>query len=569
MDESKNKITMAQFKSIINMYSPCMDDFLYVYNVNEDYYFISPSSLDRFMIPANRFHHVMENLKSFVFPEDYPLLMEELKQVAKGEKNVHNLQYRWLDKNGKAVWIDCRGIVLYDEEGKPEFLIGCINEIGKKPKADNVSGLLGETSLHYEIGQNNHKRMKGFLLRVGIDNFKEINENNSMDYGDMILRRTAECIASVILPGQKLYRIVSDEFVVLDTTGRTVEAAMQIYQRIRWKISLFIEENCYEVFYTVSGGIVDFDDIKHQTYYNLMMLSEYALNEAKSNGKNRCHVYALKDYQAFLRRKELIQIVRQSVLNDFKGFEAYYQPIVNIKENRLYSAETLLRFYTDEIGMVSPVELIPLLEESGLIIPVGKWIIHQAMEHCSRVQKDIPDFKVSVNLSYIQVLKSNVLEEILAAEKQYKLKPESIIIELTESGFLEENTNLANFCDGLKEYGIPLALDDFGTGYSNFHYLCNLNPQVIKIDRSFTLKALNNDHEYVLLRHMVEMVHSIGLRICIEGIETATELNKISQINPDLIQGYYFGKPCPAQKFMDTIVEQWKNEDRREEKKTS
>ena len=116
---------------------------------------------------------------------------------------------------------------------------------------------------------------------------------------------------------------------------------------------------------------------------------------------------------------------------------------------------------------------------------------------------------------------------------------------------------------------MPLALDDFGTGYSNFHYLCSLNPEVIKIDRSFTLKALNNDHEYVLLRHMVDMVHSIGLRICIEGIETASELNRIRQINPDLIQGYYFGKPCPPQRFIDTIVTEWRNQDGQEEKMTS
>lgn len=561
MHERIKSVSMDQFKNVINIFTPCMDDFLYVYNVPKDYYYISPNSMDRFMIPAYRFHHVLENMKSFVFPEDYPLLIEDLKQLADGKKDFHNLQYRWMDKNGKAVWVNCRGRLLMDEEGKPEFLVGCINEIGKKPQADNASGLLGETSLHHEIGRHNHKRMKGFLLRMGIDNFKEINENNSMDYGDMILRKTAECIASVLLPGQKLYKIMSDEFVVLDTTGRTVEEAMQIYQKIRWKISLFIEENCYEVFYTISGGVVNFDDIKHQTYYNLMMLSEYAMNEAKSNGKNRCHLYALKDYQAFLRKKDLIQIVRQSVLNDFVGFETYFQPIVDIRDNCLYSAETLLRFHPEELGMVSPVELIPLLEESGLIIPVGKWVIRQAMQHCRRVQEEIPNFKVSVNLSYIQVLKSNVLEEILAGLKEYQLDPKSIIIELTESGFLEDNSNLNSFCEGLKAYGIQLALDDFGTGYSNFHYLCNLSPEIIKIDRSFTLKALNSDQEYHLLKYMVDMVHSIGLKLCIEGIETEAELNRIRQIQPDVIQGYYYGKPCPAQKFMDGIVPQWKVRD--------
>lgn len=238
---------------------------------------------------------------------------------------------------------------------------------------------------------------------------------------------------------------------------------------------------------------------------------------------------------------------------NFRGFEAYYQPIVDIRENRLYSAETLLRFRTEALGMVSPVEFIPILEESGLIIPVGRWVLHQAMRACAQIQKEIPNFKMSVNLSYVQVLKSNVLKEILAGVKAYGLAPESIVIELTESGFFEANANFSNFCEGLRANGIPLALDDFGTGYSNFHYLYNLNPSTIKIDRSFTLKALNNDYEYNLLQHMADMTHSIDTKFCIEGIETKEELNKICNMGPDYIQGFYFSKPCPLGTFLDTM----------------
>ena len=147
-----------------------------------------------------------------------------------------------------------------------------------------------------------------------------------------------------------------------------------------------------------------------------------------------------------------------------------------------------------------------------------------------------------------------MLGEILMGLKRYNLEPESIMIELTESGFLEENAHFLEFCEGLRKYEIPLALDDFGTGYSNFHYLTTLNPKTIKIDRSFTLKALNSMEEYTLLQYMVDMSHSMRLKLCIEGIETEQELKIISGIGPDYIQGFYYGRPSNFENFQRDYI---------------
>lgn len=554
MEKSRNQISINQFKNVINILNPCMDDYLYIYAIRKDLYCISPSATERFALPADQFENVVENLKKITHSDDWKGLQQDLAQLMRKEKSFHNLQYRWKDKDGDAIWINCRGQLILGGDGEPEFLIGCINEIGKKQKADNISGLLGEFSLQNEMKRQKRKKLEGFMLRIGIDNFKEINENKGMSYGDMVLRKAAECISAAILPDQKLYRVVADEFAVLDFSGRGVEEAKEIFREIHRKIDSFIEDNGYEVFYTVSAGILDFADAKSQNYNDLMKWSEFALNKAKSGGKNKYCLYIEEDYQAFLHQRKLIQIMRQSVNRNFEGFEVYYQPIIDIKEKRLVNAEALLRFHTEETGMLSPVEFIPLLEESALIIPVGKWVLHQAMEACSKMQSVMPDFKVSVNLSYIQVLKSDILSEILYGVETYKLKPGSIVIELTESGFLEADSNFISFCEGLRSNGIPLALDDFGTGYSNFHYLYNLCPNTIKIDRSFTLKALNSDYEYNLLHHMVEMTHSIDLKLCIEGIETEQELERICEMGPDYIQGYYFGKPCSFGTFLEEYI---------------
>lgn len=203
---------------------------------------------------------------------------------------------------------------------------------------------------------------------------------------------------------------------------------------------------------------------------------------------------------------------------------------------------------------ISPVEFIPLLEETGLIIPAGKWMLHQAISTCSRWQKYIPNFRININLSYVQVMKSRVLTEILTALRLYGLEPSAVGIELTESGYLDTNTHFQKLWDGLKKNGVLVILDDFGTGYSNLHCLGDLRPNYIKIDRSFTLKALNNQYEHDLMTQIITMTHKLDLTICVEGIETEDEFAKISELDPDYIQGFLFGKPQPAEEFYENLI---------------
>lgn len=554
MEGNSHGENWEKFCQFIEVLNPCMDDYLYIFDIREDFYAISSGALKRFKISADQFHNVSEGLREFVYAEDIDMLLEDLALMISGEKDFHNLQYRWLGPDGKPIWINCRGRIIKDTDGKPEFMIGCINEIGAKQKADNTSGLLGESSLMSYVREVGPRVPEGYILRIGIDNFKEINENKGIEYGDMILRKTAECIEGVIQPGQKLYRMVADEFMVIDFQGGSTKKAHKLYKKICQKVEEFIEQNHYEAVYTVSGGILSCSQIQDESFSSIMKLSEFALNEAKRKGKNRSYIFDERDYKDFLRKKELLSEMRYAIYDDYQGFEVHFQPIVDAKVGKLASAETLLRFHSEVTGAVSPVEFIPLLEETGLIIPVGRWVLEQACSRCREIQKYIPDFRVSVNLSYVQVKKSNVLKEITSMIEKYELNPRNLIVELTESGFLESDSNFRKLCDGLKESGVALALDDFGTGYSNFHYLYDLGPNIIKIDRSFTVKALQNDYEHGLLEHIIQMIHSIELRICIEGIETEEELAKINKLEPDYIQGYFFGRPCPYETFYENHV---------------
>ena len=575
MDPIMNSFSREQMEYIVELFNPCMDDYLYVFDLQKDCYKISKHATERFLLPGDNFDDAAKAHHTFVYSEDQSRLDDEFRRIMSGEIVFHNMHYRWLDRAGKPVWINCRGRVLNDADGKPHFLVGCINEIGQKQKADNVSGLLGESSLSAYVEQFEDGLPDGFFLRIGIDDFRDINGDFGMEYGDYILKSTADCIAENIKPSQRLYRILADEFMVVDFSGGDMEAATELYKNIRKSLDTFIEENGYKSVFTISAGAVDTAKTSG-TYENIMKLSEYALNTAKDQGKNRCYIYMQEDYDVFLRKKQITRQLHHAVNHGFEGFETYYQPIVDTKTRRLVGAEALMRFSMPErcedgetkkeavcVGedghdadekvhweRISPVEFIPLLEETGLIIPAGKWMLHQAISTCSRWQKYIPNFRININLSYVQVMKSRVLTEILTALRLYGLEPSAVGIELTESGYLDTNTHFQKLWDGLKKNGVLVILDDFGTGYSNLHCLGDLRPNYIKIDRSFTLKALNNQYEHDLMTQIITMTHKLDLTICVEGIETEDEFAKISELDPDYIQGFLFGKPQPAENSM-------------------
>lgn len=579
MDPIMNSFSREQMEYIVELFNPCMDDYLYVFDLQKDCYKISKHATERFLLPGDNFDDAAKAHHTFVYSEDQSRLDDEFRRIMSGEIVFHNMHYRWLDRAGKPVWINCRGRVLNDADGKPHFLVGCINEIGQKQKADNVSGLLGESSLSAYVEQFEDGLLDGFFLRIGIDDFRDINGDFGMEYGDYILKSTADCIAENIKPSQRLYRILADEFMVVDFSGGDMEAATELYKNIRKSLDTFIEENGYKSVFTISAGAVDTAKTSG-TYENIMKLSEYALNTAKDQGKNRCYIYMQEDYDVFLRKKQITRQLHHAVNHGFEGFETYYQPIVDTKTRRLVGAEALMRFSMPErcedgetkkeavcVGedghdadekvhweRISPVEFIPLLEETGLIIPAGKWMLHQAISTCSRWQKYIPNFRININLSYVQVMKSRVLTEILTALRLYGLEPSAVGIELTESGYLDTNTHFQKLWDGLKKNGVLVILDDFGTGYSNLHCLGDLRPNYIKIDRSFTLKALNNQYEHDLMTQIITMTHKLDLTICVEGIETEDEFAKISELDPDYIQGFLFGKPQPAEEFYENLI---------------
>ena len=253
-------ISPTELCGIIDLLSPSTDDYLYFIDFRTDFYYIAPQSLERFCVPQNAFYNVMETHRDFVYAEDYPLLTDEFRDLLTTNRCIHNMEYRWLDLNRNPVWINCRGLVLHEEDGTPKYLIGCINEIGKKQKADNVSGLMGEGGLWQYAKECPDSLPAGFIIRLGIDDLSAVNGSFGMNYGDYLLKETAGCIQRAMEPGQRLFRLVSDQFIIIDLTGRTLADARLLYDRIRYEIARWIEEHQYQTVFTVSAGIIDTKD---------------------------------------------------------------------------------------------------------------------------------------------------------------------------------------------------------------------------------------------------------------------------------------------------------------------
>ena len=543
-------------EDLIELFAPCMDDYLYIIDLQKNTFKISQAAVDRFMMSGNSFDDAVNSFQYFVYKEDRSMIAEDLQCIIEGKEKDHNLYYRWLDKNGMPVGINCRGKVIDDKDGKPHYLIGCVNEIGDTQRADNVSGLLGERELRSYISSHIKDSSSVYLIHIGIDGFNAINGTLGVDYGNYVLKSVADCINSCLSDNQKLYHIVADEYMIIDLESHTKDDVMLLQKKICKKIEEFIISEKYKVVFTISTGII-YAKMLLKYYDEYRKIAVFSLKQAKSMGGNGVYFFEKEDYELFLRKEKIKSALRNAVANGFEGFDVYYQPIMDCDSGHMIGAEALMRFsmYQDKKKEpVSPVEFIPLLEETGLIIPAGRYVLDKAVSMCHEMRQYIPEFKINVNISYIQMVKSDIWKDILSSIKQYDLPPECLCAELTESGYTDMTPYFYKLRKKFEEKNIQFVLDDFGTGYSNLHCIVNMKPNYVKLDKDFTAKAMSNARNFELLKKIVEMVHSVDIRICIEGIEKEEWYQKLKEIHIDYLQGYLFGKPCEKNQFLNKFI---------------
>lgn len=527
--------------------SESTDDYLFMWDIQKGVFHVSENAFIDFRIDQSIREDVVGVWPSIMVNEDVPLWLNDMQLIQEGIKDYHDMEYRVYDRNGQVIWVSCRGKVIQDSHGNPLYMVGRISNIGKENKFDNITGLKNRKQFEKELVHllNLDQQTHGVVVVLDIDNFKNINERYGYAFGDRALNLISTKLITILPKGCQMYRLDGDEFVFLIKNG-TEQLTQAIYEDIQLYVTNHFMMDDQRLYISLSAGACFYPKDGH-SYQKLFRHAENAVEIAKMNGKNQLVFFSKEMYQRKLKIIELQESLHATVANGFQEFELYYQPQIEVKTKRVVGAEALLRWHSPKHGEVSPIEFIPLLEESQLIIQVGKWVFKEAVKQCRLWQKYYQDFTMSINVSYIQ-LKENALLEYLRNE-HLQSPINHCILELTENCWIPNLQFINQEFRNIQEMGYGIAIDDFGTGYSSLSHLKELPANVIKIDRSFIQGIKEESYEYIFLEYIVKLAHVTHLKVCVEGVETEEEYHVVKKTNPDYIQGFLFGRPIPASEF--------------------
>ncbi len=392
------------------------------------------------------------------------------------------------------------------------------------------------------------------VLFIDLDRFKNVNDTLGHDAGDRVLQAVAERLKGCLREVDILARLGGDEFAVLIeqvTDARMVGAIAHKLIKAVGEL-LMLGEQEYQI--TASIGISTYPaDGSDGT--TLLKNADIAMYRAKEKGKNNSQFYAAVMNAHSLQRLSLETGMRHAL--ERGEFLLHYQPKVDIASGRITGMEALVRWMRPESGLVSPAEFIPLAEETGLIVPIGAWVLRAACERNHAWQKlGMPPLRVAVNLSARQFVHANLVSDVARVLDATRLAPASLELEITESMVMDNPERAIQTLRQLKSMGIALAIDDFGTGYSSLGYLKRFPIDNIKIDRSFIKDIPRSNDDAIITRTIIDMTHNLRLKVVAEGVETEAQLQFLREHGCDEMQGYYFSRPLAEDAFLALVQAQ-------------
>ena len=432
---------------------------------------------------------------------------------------------------------------------------------------DSLTGLPNRQSFYESLEKFLSLAKRGHyqaaVMFIDLDRFKRINDTLGHEYGDLVLQEIAErlngCIrtsdmvartSDVAKPDSEIARLGGDEFTLFLSQVEGSEEIAIITQRIIDSISKPIKIENYEVMVTPSIGIAIYPD-DGNSVNELMKHADIAMYKAKEIGRRTYSFYAHSLNDKGLEHLKLEEYLRTGIEN--QEFELHFQPQVDLVNNCVNKAEALVRWRHPELGVVSPIEFIPLAEESGLIIELGEWILRESCFQAKRWLDDGMPCRISVNVSSVQFKQSALIEKVKLALSDSGLPPELLELELTESAIMSDVEDNIIRLQNLKDMGVTIAVDDFGTGYSSLSYLKKFPINTLKIDRSFIIDIADNENDEAIVKAIMVLAESMSLNVVAEGIETLEQLKILHAFNCGLIQGYYFSKPLINDDFVEFV----------------
>ncbi|MCE0492717.1 EAL domain-containing protein [Vibrio salinus] len=471
----------------------------------------------------------------------------------------------------KIRWIECRGKVIYGDDGEPCKISGFVQDItDRKEHEDKITQLAYYDSLtllpnrrllvdrlNQSIAMCDRNSFYNALLFIDIDNFKTVNDTHGHEYGDFLLQQAASRIRGCIRMGDTLARIGGDEFIIiLSGMGVTeVEASIKsktVSNKILKALASPYSINKHQFNSSASIGIILFND-SNVSASELMKQADISMYQAKQSGKNSVCFYNPQMHKDMTTRIRLEKELRTALQE--QQFELFYQPQVD-HLNHVIGGEVLIRWKHPKKGLINPERFIPIAEDTGLIIPIGEWVLEKSCEQLSHWMKDdrTKNLTLAVNVSYKQFCQPGFVAEVSLLIKRYHIDPGKLKIELTETLFVDNMEKTVSQVEALKRLGVLLSLDDFGTGYSSLQYLKRLPLSQLKIDRSFIDDLEDDLNDQSIVKTIILMARSLGLNVIAEGVETAEQKHYLEENGCFLYQGYFYSKPVPVCEFENYAI---------------
>ena len=478
------------------------------------------------------------------------------------------LNYR---KDGSSFWNHTHVAPVFDEKGQLTHYVGISNDVSEQVSYadelryqathDTLTGIANRSLLYDRLQQaiSNSDRRKGNLavLFIDIDRFKQINDTLGHGLGDELLKQIAERIEHRLRKGDTAARLSGDEFVAILNDVNDDNAAKQVAQNIHDAILKPFRLQGHEIITTCCIGISLYPSTSNDPE-TLLRHADIAMYRAKQKGRDAIELFTQEMSSATTERMNLETGLRRAMERNELRLE--YQPQYELGSNRLIGAEALLRWYSPELNHVSPSKFIPVAEDTGLIVPIGKWVLEQACLQLKQWQDagyDIPS--VAVNVSGVQIHRSHFPETVRETLAKSALSATHLELEITESALMRQVETAIDVLDELNQLGISLTIDDFGTGYSSLNYLKRLPLNKLKIDKSFVMGIPDDTNDAAISRSIIALGKSLQMQVIAEGIETKQQYQFMSESGCNEGQGFYFSEPISATEFERLLLPQKSN----------
>lgn len=452
----------------------------------------------------------------------------------------------YTEAKGKSIWRwDDKSEGIYDSNKMKELLGLESDRIAFMSYYDDITGIPNRKMFTEKFQQliNNNLNCKSQLAIIffDIDNFKNINDTYGYEVGDEMLLKLCERIENTLDGRHTFARFGGDEFVIAFSNIINDKEISEFLDELLLRVRKPFEVNNKKIYCTISIGVSVYPKDSNRLEV-LLKTADMALNSAKEEGKNRYKFFDIDISNILKRQYEIEKALRTAIENN--EIFMVFQPKISINGEKVNGFEALVRWVNSELGFISPAEFIPIAENSGVIIDLGKYIIEESFRKCSELCcSNKSNFHIAINISDIQLREEGFISFVSEMLEKYNIPPEYIEFEITEGVIMQSVVKNIELLIELKRLGVSIALDDFGTGYSSLSYLKRLPIDVLKIDKSFVDGIGVDEKSEYIAESIIKLSHSLNLKVVAEGVETKEQLGYLNKMKCDIAQGYYFSKP--------------------------